>query len=536
MGSLDFLTFFFASLITLALVYFKVSTTILQQTIAFLLVILILFSKRFLLAARVSNKLYRLIFLSLSSLFVQLLVISSGGLYSPFLILVHLFTLGISFLLNITAALSFLIFTLMVLTGSTFLNKTMLSLFQQDPWSAILYFISFLVIIPLAQFLMRTYHLQDTISRILAEQVKLGERREESILQGLSELVFVTDENLKIISANEASERILQVTDEEMRGEYLLDLLHLIDENNTSASLQFLSIDKALADKATHMIEGLRLDTKEGLPIKVKIQVRPITAYQGAINQIAFIITDARFASGRQGHSDLQPAILQHQVMMEQLKRELKSAHLPKLSFQAELSSKTEEDILLAQELEDHPITKVVNFQDIAVLCWQAVFKKQPLAQALGVNLQFVLPKEEAKEAALLGLRQTITPENLPISDFAVPVDAKWVEIMVQKLIDLAILIAYGVKNSQAQVLVNRQSPNTIDVLISATPTKITEKVKSAIFQKYFGDLKAPNLGLGSGLEGFIAKQIALQLNIPLEAKMSDETFTFQLSFTKSPH
>ena len=168
MISLDSLAFFLASLTSLVLIYLKVPTGIFQKAIVVVLIILLLFSKRFI-STRPSiyHGLFKTFLVGLSALLVQLLVISSGAFYSPFLILLHLYTLGSSFLLRIGSALSFLVLSLIVLLSATVLNQTLLSLFKDDPGSTILYLVSFIVIIPLAQFLMSTYHLKDTISKIL---------------------------------------------------------------------------------------------------------------------------------------------------------------------------------------------------------------------------------------------------------------------------------------------------------------------------------------------------------------------------------
>src|SRR3990170_5980708 len=194
--------FFLSSLVSLSLLYYKVSTKNLQQIIVVLLLMIILLLNRVIFSKTkpVLAKWSRPLILLLIATIIQLIVISTGGFLSPFLILLHLFVLGSSFLLNLPASTSFLILSLIVLTVNIYLNQNLLALFKEDPFSIALYFVSFIVIIPLAQLLNRNYYIKDALSKILSENLHLGQQREESLLKSLNELILVTDKNLKLLS------------------------------------------------------------------------------------------------------------------------------------------------------------------------------------------------------------------------------------------------------------------------------------------------------------------------------------------------
>ncbi len=127
--------FLLSSLAIFALVYFKVATVTLQQIITLLLIVLIILSGRVILVRSTlsKNKYVRFILMFLSSAVVQLLIISTGGFFSPFLILFHLFTLGISFLLNSLSAIGFLIFSVLLLILGALFDRQMLALVLTDP-------------------------------------------------------------------------------------------------------------------------------------------------------------------------------------------------------------------------------------------------------------------------------------------------------------------------------------------------------------------------------------------------------------------
>jgi len=535
MISANLVTFFLSSALVLSLVYFKASTTIVLQFIAVLLILLLLLSKRMIFSQlKLYNKLFVYILPFLSSLFVQLLVISTGGFYSPFLILIHLYTLSASFLLKVTTAISFLILSLIVLIAATFLNPTLRMVFRQDPGSVILYVISFMVIIPLASYLTRTYHLKDSIMKILNENLELREKREQSILSGLTELVIVTDVTLKIISYNGAAEKYLRAPGD-ISGSQLLSAISLKDDSGVDATVDSLSINKVLENKITYLVEGFYLETKAGR-VKVVVQIKPITNLAGIITQIAFVITDAK-AAGTQDHSDLEIAKKRQAIIFDNLRKMAGSAHLTSIEMQAILLAKAEQDLMLVQELEDHPFKKVTSYQDLVEICQQVIAQKKELADLLKVQLQFILPKEEVAEAAYLDLRKSDLSLTLPPSDFSVPTDPGWLRVILEKLIDISIFLEFKQPNNPSvSISLKKLDKQTILVSIGPTGLQVSSEDKQEFFKEYYGTLSTrTNLNLASGLEGFIAKVVAGELGIPLEVETGNNLI-FNLQLTRGVH
>lgn len=532
MASLDLFAFLLSTIIAIALIFYKVPTTVLQQGIALLLVILLIISRKFVFSdSKVSGTLFRFIFLILSSLFVQLLVISSGGFYSPFLILLHLYTLGVSFLLKIGSAISFLVLSLIILFASTFLNQTLLNLFQQDPGSAVIYLVSFIVIIPLAQFLMSTYHLKDTISKLLTEHIEIGEKREQSILSGLNELVIVTDMDLKILSFNEAVETNLKIPGV-ILGNSLLDVIRLKDNTGNLATLESLSVNKVLKDRITHIVDGFLLETKSTPDLRVSVQIRPVTTPAGQINQIAFVITDVRPA-GLEIHSEFERAQAQQKAVFGEMREALNNANLKNENIKALLLEKNEDDLFLAQELADHPFRKIIGYQDLFEVCQLVIVQKNPLSVALGVVLKFE-PTKDTKEQAYLSLKQSnMSSYNLPPSEYSVPSDPKWLKVLIEKLVDIAILLVSGQTNAYVRLSLSKEDDQIISVFVDCAPVQLTEADKEDLFKEYYGSLMSrTNLHLGSGFEGFIAKLVSSNLDLSPEIQIDKNilNISFQIS------
>lgn len=524
MFSRESFVFFLSSLISLTLIYYKISTKVLQQIIIMLLVIILLIFNRFI-SSKVRPLLVgwgRLLALFLIAIIVQLVVISTGGFLSPFLILLHLFIIGTSFLLNVQASASFLVFSLLVLVANVWLNHDLFLLFKDDPFSVALYFVSFIVIIPLAQLLSKNYYIKDVLSKILSENLYLGQQREESIIQNLNELVLVTDKNLKILSINQAVEQTIKMSVGQILGSSLFNLLPIRYKGKDKPSPQNLSIEQILADKTTRIIDDFSLNRQGMVPAPIHIQIHPVVDLKNEVSQLVFVLKDRRLEHIYSDiHRDLDQAHKKHQAIFEEFIKIIDRTGLNNLKLKAELLRKIEEDLLIAQEIEDHPVKENISFPDVAELCRNVLALKKEFADSLNVVTQFNLPAEEFAEKSLLTLKdQQVAAQALRVSDFSVPVDPRWLQIILEKLLDLAILLASGQKPATVKILLSRKDTKTINIEIVSSYPAVPNKLQEDLLSQYSGSLeKETNLRLGSGLEGFIAQSIADQLKLPLLVK-----------------
>lgn len=518
---LEFALMLGASLLTLILSYYKISITIYQQIIIFLmLMMLIIYNRLFSSQSKIFPTAVLIkIILFTTALFIQLLIISTGGVFSPFLILLHLFVLGVSFLLEIKTAFSFLLFSTVTLAIHSLLNPFQLQLVRQDLGTVLVYILSFVVIIPLAQFIAKKYHLKEELSTLLSKQVKVW----GSILESMNELVLITDPSLRLIFINEAAEKLLSLNQDQAKGIQLFDAISLKDKQGNPANSESLPISTVLTDKASRIVSGFYLYTKNrATPYSVSIQIRPIISGKGDIEQLSFVMTEGVIPQDQQ-HSDLVKARAIENLRLENLKKELQSLGLTDLSSQLELINKAEQDLRLVQELEDHPIKEQPVFTDVAFLTNDIFLKKQTFAKFLGVELSLVLGSAGIKEESFMSLKKSdINPRNLPISDYAVPIDSRWLEILIEKIVDLSILLSSTIRNSRVQILFNLEDKEYMRLYIISNCPKLSRKELKELFDKYYGKLTlSTNLKYGSGMEGFIANAISSQLNIPIQVQFS---------------
>ncbi|MBI4084878.1 MAG: PAS domain-containing protein [Candidatus Levybacteria bacterium] len=476
--------------------------------------------------------------LYLCTLFVQLLVFATGGLYSPFFVLIYLSVLAISFLAEFYFVLLFLASTATILLTNLLLNQEVILFFLEDPGTPIIYMVSFIGIVPLAYLLAYRYHLKDSIAEILKNQINV----EETILATLDELVFVINRDTVILSVNDAVEHTLSRSRSELLHKPLFDVLFLKDKNGNLTTKNIFPFDKIIAQRSTEIIEDLTLLTTDIKSTQaVTVKVKPIADLDSAINQFSIILNIT--PKGQPGgiipaeHKELEEANAKHQAMIEDLKHRLLERGLQDLKGRLVLVAKTQEDILTARSIEDHGIYEQKTYVDIASLCRQTLVVEHEFAQALHVSLDFSLPHFGADDVKpLLSGRFVISPEHLTGPFFTVPCDIKLISLAIQKLIDIGIMLASGESNALVQTTVLREEKQAILVTITANCPLLTTEEKDAIFIAYYGSLdEKTNLRFGSGLEGYLVKLILtkLQINVLTHYMPEQKRISFTLRLPK---
>lgn len=536
---IEFLPFLLSSITSIALVYYQIPLLIIQQAVSVLLVILLvlLIKQKDIKTGVFGNPFYKVTSIYLLSLFIQLLVIATGGFFSPLLIIVHIYTLGISFLLNTKSSISFLVMTLGLLILNTQLNSNMLKLFMEDPSSVILYVVSFLVIIPLAQTVSKTYHFKDAVTKKLGEYLQISENRSASLLSGLNDLIVITDINLSIISVNQIFEKRLKISEAEVTKKPLLNCVSILDSGGNPASSDSLQINNILRDKYVRIIEDYSIKYPgNSRASKATIQIRPIMDNKGQINQIVFVISDQIETGYQRAHNDLETARIKQKDLFMQIQKSLILKNLFQEEVKLMLLNKMNEDILIAQEIEDHAVKKKEIFEDIAFLGNLAVKRKMNFAKYFNVKLSLNILDDSEIEFAYFKLRES--SQNLATqssSNYTMLTDPKWVGIIMDKLIEICILLSSNQPIREVSVIMKHQKHGSIIALFAAPVDRVVFESFNDLLAEYYGQLgMKTNLSLGSGLEGMLIKKISDQLNYKLELRADVPTNRLFFSLTFS--
>jgi hypothetical protein len=462
----------------------------------------------------------------------QLLVSSTGVLYSPFFVLFHFLALGISLFFPLSTSVLFVVNVFFVLAGTMLLDGIVQQALQDDLTTPLLYVVSFLSLIPLAHILGHKYKFKDTIVTLLTNQIEV----EEAIIAELNELVFVTDRACNILAVNDAVEQALQKSKAEMLHSPLFTLLYLRDKDGMVVTKDSLRLDTILKEKTSIDLNHLSLlGSSSFADGQVSMRIRPITNLQGVAEQISIIVSSTAQVT-QDAHKHLEEAVARHYAMIEELKRRLRATDADNFSTFV-LVSKAEKDILTAKAIDEQSIAEKKVFVDIASLCKDTAALEEDFAKAFHVPVQFSLPNFGMNDISpLVTPLFTIDPARFTGPFYTASCEVNHLSIVIQKLLDISVLLASGEKDPLVHLRVEREETSGLIVSITANAPSAALQHTADIFVMYYGVLAGKtSLGQGSGLEGYLAKRITDTLHIPLNIfpDVEQNRITFQLRIDK---
>ncbi|TXG78349.1 PAS domain-containing protein [Candidatus Dojkabacteria bacterium] len=516
--------FIISTLINFGLIYFKLSSVFSQQIISVVLLFAVILLGKFNNVKQKQTPWQTSIAVLLSSFLVQILVISSGGLYSPLLIIIHIYTLGAIFLLNSKTPIFFLIFSLCILAAQLRYDPILAGTFLNDPWTAVIYGMSFLIIIPLALYLSHNYFMKDAFTKILKNYIKMQEQKESSILTALNDLVVVTDQNLSIVSVNVSVEKYLQIDKQDILGKKMFDVFTFKDLSGNSADAASLSIDVALKDHASHFVEGFMLITEANIkPKPVLVQIRPLADSQGVISQIVIVMSEPAAKREEHAHASISEAIKRKNLLLDAFARIQPGTTYDSVKANIGLVTHIEEDIFLSQELEDHAISEKPVLTDVVILSHQKVAESRALAAFLGISATVTFADPDAKEAAYVKLHESQTSDlDLSPSIYSLPLEKRFVGIILRKMLEIGMIVASSTPYKSIVLDASQDNDRKIYLKVSMPNPGVQESELNDLFELNNPVVGAKTrLASGSGMEGFLFKKLCTILNIPYQVQLS---------------
>lgn len=466
--------------------------------------------------------------LFLATIFTQILVISTGGLDSPFLILFHMAMIGISFIFSFSVSLVFLLFSIGVLLVNISFSQNLVNLFLANPTTMTLKFISFLPIASIAYIISQNYHAKDVLFKNLNTKVLT----DETILANIDEFIFVTDSKLNILSVNDAVERILKRPKSTFINTPLFQSLLLRDgKRNVADKETFFPHDSTAPVNTNDLFKFVRTS------FDVKIHIEQVKSPENEESQISFILTPVNHVANLNNKTLVEKARARYNAIGEDIKNILTQRNLTDVKTKFLLLERIENDIYTLQKLEEYKNRDYTSI-DIAQLCKGIVALEQDYAKLFGVNLDLQLKNFGYKDIKPLTVASyPVNPKDLTGPFFTVKCNVRYAEKIIRKLVDLSILLSEG-KNVTSEVNIERREIELL-IQVSAPCGRIEKNERDDIFKPYYGSLyNKTHLSAGSGLEGFLVKSISDNLSTPLEVKYTDNpspSITFLLRFSKNP-
>jgi hypothetical protein len=534
---ISFVTLLLSSVISIAVIFYKIPLTSLQEASVIFLVLFLFIVKQFIFSKSSSvNPSVRVFMIFIVSTFLQLFVLSTGALLSPFIVLYHLFTISLIFLVNLSTAIIFLLFAISALIVDTRLNQQLFMIFTEDPFPVVLILLSFIVFVPLYELIASRYNIKAALSEMLTKRVKESSIKEQSLSLGLSDLVITTNTNLQIISANEAVLRRLGYRIEQLQSKYLLDILFQGKADNLKSDEINSAILESLKDQTVRIINNVVLYNKNStLPTETNMQIRPITVGEGEGNQIMFIFNSVS-ASANDNPSPLtKRALGKYETTIKNLEENLSKRGLLELVAPVELLDQINKDILIGREIESHQIKPDIKITDIAEILQKAVVSKRKLAKGLkqNINLNFMEDFENRFTPEIIN-GEKIYSVGMTEAFFSVASDKRLAEILIEELINLCLLLGANFANQEVKIYISF-SLLEVSILFSLPVIAFSLDMKTKLFSQYYSDLDIPSLRLGSGLEGFIAQNIASLIGLEIQTDFTAEkVLTFKINFSKS--
>jgi hypothetical protein len=541
MLSLELVVFLIASLISVGVVYLNIPKNVIFVSLSIIVASMLVLYNKYPISylQQKENRLMLLLGLFISGLFIQLLLIATGGFFSAFIIMLHLYTLGMSFLFNVKSAMAFLMLSLGVLVTTVIFDSRMQQLFKDDPWSFILHGISFLVVIPLAHIVVSTYQMKDALSKMLTEHLATKELQDESIFKGIGEFVIIADKNLNVIFANEALKKSLDLETAEIVGESIFSVLPLGSQTGIPADMSTLSIEQAIADRAAHKVKGFHIVPKNGgKKMPVLIQVRPIFEDTGVLKQVVFVLTPDQDVTSLDA-VDNKLLAARRSILKSELEKELLNHNDPQAVKHFLLLMAQIDDILLYQDLEIYgnvitPHKMLINGVDLLKSSADSNVK---FLNAFHLNLDL----EETQEALVSFTTQTglsgFSLYSYKKHNFLISVDQFYLKLLIERIFRLLSIVNASVTEKKLIIRVGYNDSDQPAIIVAVQiPQNLSANVLELLSQNYGAKSREKELFIGSGLEGLLAKKIAELLYYNITLVFSQKTGLLQAVITLPPN
>lgn len=224
-----------------------------------------------------------------------LLVTGSGGIFSPFLLLIYVTTFGVGIVASFNTAIVYLSASVVVLVSNIFLNPIVQAEFLAQPWLVVINALSMIALLPTIYIALNRFHIRAFVLQQLKEQIALSEVREEVIMQGLKEGIVVCNKDLEILSSNQQFREMVGMEPATLTLRELFSVLKMWDTDNYPITKNNFDITHVIESTETlmkpgYLIQGLAMNKKR----KVDIHIRPVIGISQTVEQIVCVITKSK--------------------------------------------------------------------------------------------------------------------------------------------------------------------------------------------------------------------------------------------------
>ena len=495
-------------LISLAVVKFTTTIDALLQALAFSTV-LIIFTTRVILPKirSISPHLtYFVEFIPLS-LFVYLLVFSTGGLSSPFLVLTHLFAIAMAFLITPSVSVSYVLITVGLVIFNIRTDLSAQSLVSESPFAVGLYIMAYLAVLPFSQYIARVYQQQGQWAQKLSQLLTTSKKQEANFLRNITDAAFVISPSFIISFANDAACEKTNFSRRELLGKKIPDVFRFKNSLGGNLAYDQLPFESIVKTKSEFSLNGIQIAKKNSGFWRVNLKVSPIIDYEGEVIALLLVIKDFSQKNITLGSY--------YDKVAQKLQQET----------QTKITA-TARDLLLLLSLESgiEGISQFINFSDIVeneVYNLQKANFRKDVTIEIGKNSQEILkPKGKIISPQKHGTVQAayiLGNQNL-------------LKVAVAYILKIALSLALK-ENTLALEISPAADVVKLDIL---STSQMPQEKLDLLFQKFFNEfLNLGELADFTGLEIVISQEIFEKHGGELKIKQTGDGVLFSATLIR---
>lgn len=501
-----------------------ISLTVIMQIFSILGIALLASSKFIFPKIKNTAKIYvTLLALAPGILLIYFLVLTTNLIYSPFIILTHFFALGLAFLISPQIAVSYIIATFLILTSQLTLNQTLVPLILKTPQLALLYSMSYLGLIPFSYILAKEYKFKEEWANILEKQIVTSQNQEEQLLKSINEAVIVLDKDLNLIYTNEKAKLMFKNANIGQNFYKAFTIKDYEGRDIYEYSLPFLHI---LTSKLPEKIPGLQFSSGNKSFTKVDLSIIPAITAEGPLGLI-LVIADksAQDIAKTERESTSSIVIGRFLTLLEQHQKELQSIAKIDSTTYRELSDQNNKignlanDFVYAIKLESGEIGALTTLVDLGQVLQQVYYEQK--SHAVDFGLKLALPNEESGKNKFKTGIKVIARKRL-FEETYVLGNEDWIKGALSKIFTVCFLAC--TKNSTVSFSLQKDG-DLAKIVINCPKLTILPSQTPQLFEKFYANLSnSPQFASGSGLEGYIAKNLLSKMGASVNFQTAEKS------------
>lgn len=227
------------------------------------------------------------------SMFVYLLVFSTGGLASPFLVLTHLFAIGMAFLISPNVSMAYVAITVSFIVFNIKTDLSAQELLKESPFAVFLYIMAYGAILPFSQYIAKIYKQKETWVNELSQMLVTSKKQEENLLKNIEDAVLVLTKELEISFINKAVTEKLGYGEKDLLNHKFSEVFRIKDDNGNNVEIEKkIPFSVVVNTKFEAKVDKLQISTKDNQFLRTNLKILPVIDHTGEVLGLMVIVKE----------------------------------------------------------------------------------------------------------------------------------------------------------------------------------------------------------------------------------------------------